>query len=99
MLAWSAARFNLATGGEGHFAEGLYVSGEFFRVLGVNPLMGRTFSADDDRNGCVSTGAVVSYAFWQRELAGDAGAIGRVVSLDGHAFPVVGVTPSPYFWC
>jgi putative ABC transport system permease protein len=97
VLAWSAARFNLTTSGEGHFAEGLYVSGEFFRVLGVNPLIGRTFSADDDREDCSSPGAVVSYAFWQRELAGDAGAVGRVVNLDGHAFQVVGVTPSHFF--
>ena len=40
VLAWSANRFNLATGGEARWAEGLYASGEFFHVLGVNPTLG-----------------------------------------------------------
>src|SRR5439155_10326564 len=48
VLAWSAARFNLSSGGEARYAEGLYVSGEFFRHLGVSPVLGRTFSAQDD---------------------------------------------------
>lgn len=38
-FAWSAARFNLADGGEARYAEGLYVSGDFFRGLGVNPIL------------------------------------------------------------
>src|ERR1035437_525625 len=69
--AWSATRFNLALGGEARYAEGQYVSGNFFRVLGVQAWIGRTFSAEDDRPGCGTPGAVVSYAFWQRELGGD----------------------------
>jgi putative ABC transport system permease protein len=97
VLAWSAARFNLATSGEARYAEGLYVSGEFFRSLGVNPLLGRAFSADDDGEACISPGAVLSYAFWQREFAADAGVLGRMVNLDGHPFPVVGVTPPSFF--
>lgn len=48
VLAWSAARFNLANGGEPRFAEGLYVSGDFFRHLGVVPTLGRTLTAQDD---------------------------------------------------
>src|SRR5580658_537407 len=75
VLAWSAARFNLVASGEARFAEGLYVSGEFFRVLGVNPWLGLTFGADDDREGCGSPAAVLSYAFWQREFAGEAGVL------------------------
>src|SRR5438105_1685258 len=48
LLAWSATRFNLASGGEPRYAEGLYVSGEFFRQLGVKAMLGRTFTAQDD---------------------------------------------------
>ena len=40
-------------------AEGLYVSSEFFRVLGVQPILGRVFNADDDQPGCGAPGAVV----------------------------------------
>ena len=96
-LAWSDFRFNLSTGGEARHAEGLFVSGDFFRVLGVQPILGRTFSAEDDQPGCASPGAVVSYAWWQREFAGDAAALGRTVTLDGRPYPVIGVTPPEFF--
>jgi putative ABC transport system permease protein len=96
-LAWSATRFNLAAGGEARYAEGLYVSGDFFRVLGVPPILGRSFTADDDRPACGSPGAIVSYAFWQRELGGDPGAIGQTVRLEGKSFPIIGITPMSFF--
>ena len=97
VIAWSATRFNLAQGGEARYAEGMYVSGDFFRVLGVRPIIGRTTTSDDDRPGCGTPGAVVSYAFWQRELAADAGALGRDLRLDGQRFPLIGVTPPEFF--
>src|SRR5208283_914732 len=96
-FAWSASRFNLADGGEAHYAEGLYVSGEFFQGLGVNPILGRTFTSEDDKAGCGSPGAVIGYAFWQRQFGGDPNILGRSVMLDGHAFPIVGVTPASFF--
>jgi predicted permease len=97
VMAWSATRFNLATGGEARYAEGMYVSGDFFRVLGVQPLVGRGFTADDDRLGCGNPAAVVSFAFWQRELGGSPDVLGHVISLDGHPFPIIGVTPRDFF--
>lgn len=97
VLAWSAARFNLASGGEARYAEGLYVSGEFFHHLGVNPLLGRTFTAQDDSQACGDPAAVLSHAFWQREFGGDPAALGRTLSLDGRPFPVIGVTPPSFF--
>ena len=50
MLAWSAARFNLASGGEARHAEGLYVSGGFFEVLGVRRVVGRSDGVERARN-------------------------------------------------
>ncbi|MEX2261305.1 MAG: ABC transporter permease [Bryobacteraceae bacterium] len=97
VLAWSAARFNLASGGESRFAEGLYVSGEFFRHLGVNAALGRTFTAQDDSATCGSAAAVLSHAFWQREYGGDSAILGRTVNLDGYPIPVIGVTPPSFF--
>jgi predicted permease len=97
VLAWSANRFNLAPGSEARFAEGLYVSGNFFSLLGVNALAGRTFSAQDDTSACPNPGAVLSYGFWQREFGGDPAALGRTVSLDGHPIPIIGVTPPAFF--
>ena len=97
LLAWSSTQFNLAAAGETRYAQGLFVSGDFFRVLGVQPLVGRTFTAEDDRVGCGSPGAVVSYPFWQRELGGDPNVLNRTVSLDGRPMPIIGVTPNGFF--
>jgi len=97
VFAWSSTQFNLATAGETRYAQGLFVSGDFFRVLGVQPLVGRTFTGEDDRAGCGSPGAVVSYPFWQRELGGDPSVLNRTVSLDGRPMPIIGVTPNGFF--
>ena len=97
VLAWSAARFNLANGGEARYADGLYVSGEFFRQLGVGAVMGRVFTAQDDSETCSGAAAVISHAFWQRELGGDPGVLSRTLSLNGHSIPVIGVTPPSFF--
>ena len=96
-IAWSATRFNLARGGEARYAEGMYVSGDFFAVLGVQPAIGRALSSEDDQEGCPTPGAVLSYAFWQREMAGDEHALGRALMLDGSRFTVIGVMPPQFF--
>jgi len=97
IMAWSATRFNLAPAGEARYAEGLFVSATFFSLLGAQPELGRTFSAADDVLGCGSPGAVLSYAFWQREFSGDPSAVGRTVRLDGRQFPILGVTSPNFF--
>jgi putative ABC transport system permease protein len=48
---WSSGRFNTAPSGETEFVQGMYVSGEFFDVFGVPPMLGRTLRASDDRRG------------------------------------------------
>jgi putative ABC transport system permease protein len=97
VFAWGNSAFNLTTGGEARYAQGLWVSGDFFNTLGVPPLVGRTFTPDDDRRGCAAPPAVISYGFWQREYGGSPSAIGRSVLLDGHAYDIVGVTPASFF--
>ncbi len=96
---WPGAptQFNLAPGGEVRFAEGLYVSGDFFSLLGVSTVLGRTLTAQDDRAGCGSPGAVISYSFWQREFGGNPGVLGQSVRLDGRPFTILGVTPAGFF--
>ncbi|HXJ96350.1 MAG TPA: ABC transporter permease [Terriglobia bacterium] len=90
--------FNLAPRGEVHLVPGIWVSGTFFNVLGVQPILGRTFTAADDHRGCgPGPGAVVSYAFWQRELGGDPSAIGRKLTIDYQPVEVLGVTPASFF--
>jgi predicted permease len=91
-FAYSPNRFNLAVGGEVRSASASWVSGDFFRTLGVNPLLGRTISAADDKRGCPAV-AVLSYDFWQREYGGAADVLNRRLNLDSHRVPIVGVTP------
>jgi hypothetical protein len=98
--AWSATRFNLRSGGgETQFVDGLWVSGSFFRALGVAPFTGRILSDADDRRdaGDANTVAILSYGFWQRHFAGAADVIGRTITLDGAVFTIVGVTPQAFF--
>ncbi len=96
VLAYSPDRFDLAEGGESHFAESIWVSGDFFHVLGVPPLRGRVFTDEDDRHGGGKFGpvAVISYSFWQSQFGGDAGIVGKTVRLNRQQFEIVGVTPA-----
>jgi len=97
-LAFSGARFDLAEGGESHFAEGLWVSGDYFRVLGVPAMRGRVFTPDDDLHGGGHAGpvAVISHGFWKRHFASDSDIVGKTIRLDRHPFVIVGVT-TPWF--
>jgi putative ABC transport system permease protein len=97
IFAWGDTRFNLSESGEVRFAEGLWVSGEFFKTLGIQPLLGRLISSEDDRPGCGLPGVVISYAFWQRQFGGDPAVAGRHISLDGHRLNIMGVTPANFF--
>jgi putative ABC transport system permease protein len=97
VATWAPESMNLARGGEVHNAQGLWVSGGFFGMLGVQPLMGRLFRESDDYTGCGASSAVVSYSFWQREYGGAADAIGRQLYVDGHSFQIVGVTPPAFY--
>jgi len=97
-LAFGTDRFDLAAGGESHFAEGLWVSGDYFRVLGVPAMRGRVFTPDDDLHGGGHNGpvAVISHGFWKRHFAGDPDIAGKTIRLNRHPFTIVGVTP-PWF--
>ncbi len=75
----------------------LMVSGEFFNVLGVQPLLGRLISPADDFRGCGAQGAVLSYAFWQREFGGGPAVLGSKLTLSGHPFQILGVAPAGFF--
>jgi hypothetical protein len=99
IFAWADHRFNTATGGEVHYIEGLYASGDFFKTLGVVPALGRVFSTADDRPGCGSPGVVLGYSFWQREYGRQPSAIGRKILLDGKPFEIIGVAEAGFLRC
>jgi putative ABC transport system permease protein len=97
IAVWSADQLDLANGGEARFAQAIWVTGQFFEVLEVPPLLGRVLTEEDDRRGCGSPGTVISYSFWQKEFGGQPSAVGRKMTLDGHPFEIVGVTPPGFY--
>ncbi len=95
VLAWSSATLQLDDGRDPRSARGLYVSGGFFEVLGVTPMLGRMLTSDDDRPGCEPR-AVVSHGFWQRQFGGDPGAVGSILIVNSRPTELVGVTPPAF---
>src|SRR5262249_14153253 len=96
MFAWGQTTFLVDRGGDVRPARGLWVSGDFFRALGVVPERGRLLATADDHRGCGAGSAVVSHAFWTTHLAGQESAIGGPIPLSGQPFTLVGVTPPTF---
>jgi putative ABC transport system permease protein len=95
VFAGAFCRFatSLYLGHAGH-SERVYgeaVSGTFFPTLGVGAALGRVLAPDDDAKPGGNPVAVLGYRYWQTHFTGDAGVIGRSVTVNGHAFQVVGV--------
>lgn len=96
IAAWSPQTRNLGEGGEVRNASTLMVSGDFFPMLGLQPVIGRLLSPADDYRGCGAQGAVLSYSFWQKEYGGKDSALGAKITLDRQIFQIIGVTPASF---
>jgi predicted permease len=72
------------------------VSGSYFSVLGVNPLLGRFFTTEVDAVRDANPVAVVSYRFWRDQLGGSPAALGRKIRIRGTWFDVIGITPPAF---
>jgi putative ABC transport system permease protein len=75
---------------------GQYVSGNFFRTLGVQPLMGRLMTDADDQAGAPLV-AVMSYRVWESKYGSDPSVVGGNFQINGHPFTVIGVTPPGFY--
>jgi predicted permease len=100
-FAWTRfdAEFDLSTGGESRFVNGVWASAGAFDVLRVEPALGRLFEPSDDARGGGSRGAIVviSHGFWQTHFGGAPDAIGRTLTLERVPLTIVGVTPPGFF--
>jgi predicted permease len=92
LATYTCGDFNASADGNVQSVPGCRVSANFFDVLGVNPAWGRTFAASEEEPGADQV-AVVSYGFWQRRFAGDAGFLGKSVQMNGKKYTVVGIMP------
>ena len=74
-----------------------WCSWNFFPLLGVEPALGRVFSADDDRPDAAAT-VVLSYSFWKQRYGGDPAIIGKSIWLNSSPYAVIGVLPRQFFY-
>jgi putative ABC transport system permease protein len=97
----SAGRgYNLTGGVEPEQVSGVRVTASFFRVLGIPPLLGRTFVEQEEEPGRDKV-VVLSHGLWQRRFGGDPSVVGRAIPIDGQDHVVVGVMPPRFvfqFW-
>jgi len=81
--------------GEPERVHGTIASANLWEVLGVNPLLGRTFRAEEERPGKGNV-VLLSYEFWQRHFHSDESVLGQAITLDGASYVVVGVMPAGF---
>ncbi len=92
--------YNLASGGNGSEPEqvpGLRVSVDYFSVLGVRPLLGRTFLPEEEIRGNDHE-VILSYGLWKRRYGGSPDLVGKTIRVDGDNFTVVGIMPREFHW-
>ena len=92
LSAWRALYFTITGNGEPEQVWGSQVSGNFFKMLRVSPVLGRDFSPEDERPGHEQV-VILSYALWERHYGGDPGIVGRTITLDDTPFVVIGILP------
>jgi putative ABC transport system permease protein len=86
---------NVTVGGKPQRYTGAYTTENFLRALGVSPLIGRDFTADDNTPGAEKV-ALIGYAIWQRDFGGDPDIAGRQVRINGKPATIVGVMPKGF---
>jgi len=95
MAASRETSFNLTGDGEPERVSTYAVTANFFPLLGVQPLLGRSFTPDEDRPGG-SKAVVLSYGLWQSRFGGDRNILNREILLNGEKHSVVGVMPASF---
>ncbi len=88
--------FGLGQGEQTETIQGAVVSGNFFDVLGVRPASGRAFLPEEDATPGSHAVAVISHALWQRRFNSNPNVAGTTLTINGHNFTVVGVTPEKF---
>ncbi|MEO5819079.1 MAG: ABC transporter permease [Vicinamibacteraceae bacterium] len=96
LAAWGRVPLTISDGAGGTSVLGSLVTANYFDVLGVVPLRGRFFTAEENRTPSTHPVLVVSHAFWLTHLGGDPRAVGRPISVNGHPFTLIGVAPPAF---
>src|SRR2546423_6784605 len=92
IAAWVGKGFNLTGTDKPERVIGARVSSDMFQLLDVQPVLGRDFTAEEDRDGAERV-VILSYDFWQHRFAGDPNAIRQTITLSDQTYTIVGVMP------
>ena len=95
-MAGNGSQLNVGYKGEPGRADGELVSGTFFSTLGVQPILGRALTPDDDRIGA-SPACVVSYSYWGRRFGRDPAIVGRSITVNSVPVTIIGVGPPEFY--
>src|SRR5262245_20689055 len=95
LAAYDQTRMNLGNEEGAERLRGMYVTSNFFDVLGVKPAVGRTFQSVDD-NPVETPPVVITHGLWQRRFRGDTSAVGQTLKLNGQIYSVIGVTDESF---
>jgi putative ABC transport system permease protein len=95
MAAFRDQTYNLTGVEEPERLLGRMVTGDYFSALGVEPILGRAFTPEEDKPGGARA-VVLSYGFWQRRFGGDPNIVGRALTLDNDLYTVIGVMPKEF---
>lgn len=94
-VGWTSWNFNLTGNGAPALVEGGRVNWNYFDALGAKPLLGRTFTQDEDGPGAPHV-AIIGQGLWQSRYSSDPNIIGRNIKIDGEPYAVVGVMPGTF---
>ena len=95
LAAYSGAGAILSGSGEPESVPAVRASANFLNVLGVDPIVGRTFQPDEDKPGGPKV-TILTYGLWQRRFGGDASIVGRAITINGESYTVIGVLPASF---
>ncbi len=95
LAAINTDSFNVSAGDRPEHIDGAAVSPSFFPLLGVQPILGRGFVADEETPGR-DTVALISYGLWQRRFGSDPSLPGRMINVNGRSFQIIGVLPKGF---
>jgi len=94
-FAWFWNRMNTAASGEKDFVSGIAATGGLFGSLGITPALGRPLTHEDEAAGAPPA-VVIGHALWQRRFGGATDVLGRLMSIEGGQFEIVGVMPATF---
>lgn len=95
LAAYTGGGVLLSGNGETESVAGPRASANFFQVLGVDPILGRTFQAGEDQQGGPNV-TVITYGLWQRKFGGNPGIIGQQLTINGQGYTVIGILPASF---